>query len=31
MDMARQKFGSDAVVKGRGLSAKPKPKPDQTR
>jgi len=25
MDRAREKFGSDAVVKGRGLSAKPKP------
>lgn len=34
MDRAREKFGSDAVVKGRGLSSKPKPgskpKPDQT-
>ncbi|WP_297737874.1 DNA polymerase IV [uncultured Maricaulis sp.] len=32
MDKARERFGSDAVVKGRGLSAKPKPnpKPDQT-
>lgn len=30
MDKARERFGSDAVVKGRGLSAKPTPKPDQT-
>ncbi|RKR03085.1 DNA polymerase IV [Maricaulis maris] len=34
MDKAREKFGSDAVMKGRGLSSKPKPKPkskpDQT-
>ncbi len=30
MDKARERFGSDAVVKGRGLSAKRAPKPDQT-
>ncbi|OLF73138.1 DNA polymerase IV [Maricaulis sp. W15] len=34
MDKAREKFGSDAVMKGRDLSSKPKPKPkskpDQT-
>ncbi|WP_291842683.1 DNA polymerase IV [Maricaulis sp.] len=30
MDRAREKFGCDAVMKGRGLSSKLKPKPDQT-
>ncbi|WP_323761413.1 DNA polymerase IV [Maricaulis sp.] len=30
MDRARERFGSDAVMKGRGLSAKRTPKPDQT-